>query len=128
MAHSKLVNAADAAAEKALVTQFEQVRYLGISVVSIGAEGGTVYLGHTFRAQSAKYGDCLAVLGGDNARRWGTKVGRGELAWGEPDRSQHDPCPGVLIPWERVLSMMPVTTAWEPRKIQSKELQKIMGE
>lgn len=92
------------------------VHDLGITVLTLG-EGGLVYCGRTYRLENTPYGEVAVVLEAFNPRAWGCTQGRAEMAWGSPDRSRWDPAPGVIVPWSRVLAIMPVTSGWTPRDI-----------
>lgn len=119
----------DERAELGMLNIATKAEYLGVNVVSIGAEGSTVYVGHAFRIESKQYGTCCCVLGGYNARWWGTDSGRAQMAWGYPKRDQWDAVAGVIVPWERVLSLMPVVSGWTPpRPIMTAAVNKVIAD
>lgn len=47
-----------------------------------------------------------------NIRQWGTSKGLGELATGPTEKSQVDDCGTVLVPFDRVVFFLQVTSGW----------------
>lgn len=98
-----------------LVASATEVHDLGDCAIRLG-EGASAYAGRCIRLVGTPYGEVLACLGGWNLRRWGTQKGFLEVAWGNPDMSQWDPAPGLLVPWSRVLLIEKATTThWKAR-------------